>query len=180
MKRALSLLLMLTLCLSLSACVTSGDEQTDYSPSISGNPENISNSDKTDSSNKEEENNNKPVHTHTWTDATCTTPKVCTCGAKEGKATGHKWKDATCSEPKTCTVCGATSGLTAGHSFSSGKCALCGKNDPDYVKVTMVWIPTKGGTKYHSHSGCSNMDNPEQVTKSQAESRGFTPCKRCY
>lgn len=44
---------------------------------------------------------------------------------------------------------------------------------------TMVWIPSSG-SKYHSHSGCSNMNNPTQVTKSEAESRGFAPCKRCY
>ena len=45
---------------------------------------------------------------------------------------------------------------------------------------TMVWIPTNGGTKYHSKSSCSNMDNPQQVTLSEAQARGFTPCGRCY
>lgn len=44
----------------------------------------------------------------------------------------------------------------------------------------MVWIPTKGGTKYHKKSTCSGMDGPEQVTISEAEARGFTPCKKCY
>ena len=44
---------------------------------------------------------------------------------------------------------------------------------------TKVWIPSSG-TKYHSKSSCSNMKNPTQVTKSQAESRGFTPCKKCW
>lgn len=44
----------------------------------------------------------------------------------------------------------------------------------------MVWIPTGGGTKYHRHSGCSQMNNPDQVPISTAISRGFTPCKRCY
>lgn len=43
----------------------------------------------------------------------------------------------------------------------------------------MVWIP-KSGTKYHSHSGCSNMKNPSQVTKEEAEDRGYTPCKKCW
>ena len=33
----------------------------------------------------------------------------------------------------------------------------------------MVWIPTNGGTKYHSRSSCSNMKNPQQVTKKEAE-----------
>lgn len=44
----------------------------------------------------------------------------------------------------------------------------------------MVWIPTKGGSKYHRWPDCSNMDNPAEVTISQAKARGFTPCKRCY
>lgn len=44
----------------------------------------------------------------------------------------------------------------------------------------MVWIPTGGGTKYHSRASCSNMDNPSHVPMSQAIARGFTPCKRCY
>ncbi|MBQ2939585.1 MAG: hypothetical protein IJE00_04370 [Clostridia bacterium] len=46
--------------------------------------------------------------------------------------------------------------------------------------VEMVWIPTKGGTKYHTHAGCSNMDGPIQVTEQEAINQGFTPCKRCH
>lgn len=44
----------------------------------------------------------------------------------------------------------------------------------------MVWIPTHGGTKYHSRAGCSNMIDPAQVPISQAIARGFGPCGRCY
>lgn len=43
-----------------------------------------------------------------------------------------------------------------------------------------VWIPTNGGSKYHSNPGCSKMKNPQEVTISQAQSRGYTACKRCY
>lgn len=42
-----------------------------------------------------------------------------------------------------------------------------------------VWIP-KSGSKYHSNSGCSNMKNPSQVTKSEAEDQGYEPCKKCW
>jgi hypothetical protein len=45
---------------------------------------------------------------------------------------------------------------------------------------TMVWIPTKGGTKYHSRSSCSGMDDPDQVTVTDAVARGFTKCKKCW
>lgn len=43
----------------------------------------------------------------------------------------------------------------------------------------MVWIP-QSGSKYHSTSSCSGMKNPSQITRAEAESRGYTPCKRCY
>lgn len=51
---------------------------------------------------------------------------------------------------------------------------------PSGNTVTMVWIPTNGGTKYHSRSSCSNMENPAKVTLDEAQSRGFTACKRCH
>lgn len=44
----------------------------------------------------------------------------------------------------------------------------------------LVWVPTNGGTKYHSKSSCSNMDDPMQVTVEHAEANGYTPCKRCH
>lgn len=44
----------------------------------------------------------------------------------------------------------------------------------------LVWIPTKGGKKYHSSSTCSNMDSPIQVTKEEAIAQDFEPCKKCY
>lgn len=42
-----------------------------------------------------------------------------------------------------------------------------------------VWIP-RTGSKYHSRSLCSNMKNPSKVKKSDAISRGYTPCSKCY
>ena len=43
----------------------------------------------------------------------------------------HVFSDATCTEPKTCE-CGAVEGEALGHTFVDGKCA-CGAEDPDYV-----------------------------------------------
>lgn len=45
---------------------------------------------------------------------------------------------------------------------------------------TMVWIPTKGGKRYHCVSDCSGMEDPRYVTISEAIEEGFTPCGRCY
>ena len=120
------------------------------------------------------------VHTHDFSAATCTEPKICSCGATEGAANGHSWEEATCTDPKACTVCGTTSGFAADHNFLNGKCTICEQSEIDYNSETMVWIPTDGGIKYHTHAGCSNMEDPEYVTQSEAESRGFTPCQKCY
>lgn len=50
----------------------------------------------------------------------------------------------------------------------------------DYISSGgMVWIP-QSGSKYHNKSSCSNMKNPSQVSKSDAESMGYEPCKKCY
>ena len=43
----------------------------------------------------------------------------------------------------------------------------------------MVWIP-RTGTKYHATSTCSGMRNPSYVSLSEAISRGYTPCSKCY
>ena len=52
-------------------------------------------------------------------------------------------------------------------------------NDNHAASGDMVWIPNSG-SKYHSRSGCSNMKNPRQVTKQEAENEGYEPCKKCW
>ena len=47
-------------------------------------------------------------------------------------------------------------------------------------KGDLVWVPTNGGTKYHSRSGCSGMKNPMQVSVETAKANGYTPCARCH
>ena len=49
----------------------------------------------------------------------------------------------------------------------------------DEEKVQMVWVASTG-KKYHSHSGCSNMDSPRQITLEEAEKQGYTACKKCH
>lgn len=51
--------------------------------------------------------------------------------------------------------------------------------ESDMQDSEMVWIP-KTGKKYHSHAGCSGMKDPTEVTKEEAEEKGFTPCKKCW
>lgn len=118
---------------------------------------------------------------HAWTKADCEMPETCTvCALTQGSALGHAWRGATCTSPKVCTNCNKTEGKASSHKYSNGKCTSCGAKDPNYSSKEMVWIPTNGGTKYHSKSSCSNMKDPIQVTKEEAIKQGFEPCKRCH
>ena len=83
-----------------------------------------------------------------------------------------------------------------GHTTTNGKCTRCGETITQVTKSSggsssgssskssgsgeLVWIPIHGGTKYHRKSTCSNMKDPEQVTKEEAIERGFDPCGKCY
>ncbi len=71
---------------------------------------------------------------HSYTDATCTTPKKClNCGVTEGEARGHNFKNATCTTPKTCLSCGVTEGVAQAHKYAKATCTSpktctqCGK-----------------------------------------------------
>ena len=75
---------------------------------------------------------------HTWQEATCTEPKICTtCGSVSTPPLGHDWVEATCTEPNTCARCGATEGEALGHDWGewitheeagkqSRECSRCG------------------------------------------------------
>lgn len=132
---------------------------------------------------------NKIEHVHSFSNATCTEPSKCSCGETNGNALGHSFSEATCTTAKICTTCGISEGLALGHLLNGGICSRCGftnaetntENTNTNNGITgTVWIPTKGGTKYHITSSCSNMIDPQQVTVQEAENQGFEPCKRCY
>ena len=64
----------------------------------------------------------EPIHTHVFSNATCTSPATCSCGETQGNANGHNWKDATCTNAKTCSDCGITEGTALGHSWNNATC----------------------------------------------------------
>lgn len=43
-----------------------------------------------------------------------------------------------------------------------------------------VWVPVKGGKKYHKKSTCSGMEDPVYVNVPHAEELGYTACKKCF
>lgn len=44
-----------------------------------------------------------------------------------------------------------------------------------------VWVSATG-SKYHSRNNCGTMnpDTATQMSRSEAEAKGLTPCKKCY
>lgn len=92
----------------------------------------------------------------------------------------HEFTEATCTAPKTCSVCKATEGKALGHTYANGLCTQCNAKEPDPSTDVMVWIPTRGGIRYHTDASCSDMDGPVEVTVTEAEAQGFTPCAKCY
>ena len=63
------------------------------------------------------------THNHSWIDATCTSPKICSiCKKTDGEMLGHSWENATCTAPKTCSACKETDGEMLGHSWENATC----------------------------------------------------------
>ena len=79
---------------------------------------------------------NTPAHTHEFSDATCTEPKKCFCGATEGKALGHKWNTPSCGQLKECTICGFTEGSVVEHNYITtiSKNATCSDEGEKTIK----------------------------------------------
>lgn len=107
---------------------------------VSSNPETESENDtagepKPNNQSKSAGAANQPTHTHSYSDATCTSPKKCSCGVTAGSALGHSYSAADCISPKTCTRCGQTEGSALGHNYVNNKCSRCGKVDPDSLPV---------------------------------------------
>ena len=74
---------------------------------------------------------------------------------------------------------------TTGNNPSSGNTSSGGGSSvtvPTHSETgkNLVWVPTNGGTKYHTHSGCSQMIDPIQVTIETAKANGYTACGRCH
>ncbi|MBO5534479.1 MAG: peptidoglycan-binding protein [Clostridia bacterium] len=43
-----------------------------------------------------------------------------------------------------------------------------------------VWIPTDGGTRFHSNPTCSGMAYARKMSARNAQALGFAPCRKCW
>lgn len=50
---------------------------------------------------------------------------------------------------------------------------------PEEVSEPTVWI-SQTGSRYHRDPDCSGMNNPRQVTLTEARNMGLIPCGNCY
>ena len=149
MKKAISLLLALVLCLSLCAC---GED----TPTVPNDTE-----------------PSTTVHTHNWKDATCDAPKTCeTCGQTEGEKLEHQWERSTCTDPYTCALCNATNGEGDNHSISDGVCRGCGKTldarekEPGYqYQVALEMLSGTNEDRMKAHQLLSNLGDYKDATE---------------
>ena len=157
----------------------------------------------------EAEEPNEPVipeHTHTWAEATCTSPATCTeCGETLGSEKGHAWIGATCTSPVTCTTCGETSGEANGHAWISATCttpmtcSVCyatsgSANGHSWTAATCttpmtcsVCYTTNGSANGHSFSGgiciICNITDPDYVAPgahTHTDTNDDGSCDSCY
>ena len=110
-------------------------------------------------------------HVHMFSEPTCETPAVCSCGKTERSATGHSFSAPSCTTPATCSVCGKTEGAPLGHTLSAATCttaSVCGtcgmtQGSPLGHNFSAATCTTKatcsrcgettGGTAAHTYSG---------------------------
>ena len=139
---------------------------TENNDDANDNANDNANDDANDENNTEKDSSNACAHT--WTDATCSTPKTCSlCNATEGDALGHTWVDATCKAPKTCSVCEITEGSASDHNFVNGVCSICSapdKNSDEY-KYNLLKKKADGSALSCARTAVRNMlKNPSTMS----------------
>lgn len=67
-------------------------------------------------------NSNNETHTHSYDSASCVEPAHCACGATKGQALGHDFSEATCTTPKICKRCNIVASAALDHDFKAATC----------------------------------------------------------
>lgn len=52
--------------------------------------------------------------------------------------------------------------------------------EPQEITVTVYIAASGKGTKYHSRPDCSGMKDVIELSREDAEIKGYTPCKKCW
>lgn len=92
-------------------------------------------------------------HVHKWQAATCTMPKICSCGNVAGTPLGHNFSAATCTEGSKCTRCNLLGTVALGHNYVDGFCSRC--KDVNLTGIVSIWISTVPTTNIVTMSVCN-------------------------
>lgn len=106
----------------------------------------------------------------TWKSGNTKVASVSSSGKVTGKGSGKT----------TVTVTAADGGKKAACTVVVKKYYKVPGSDISVAVNTPIWIPVRGGTKFHIKPNCSNMKNPDEVRVRTAVKRGFEPCKKCF
>ena len=145
MKKAISLVLMFALLLSLCACGQNNTQPTNPSTqgTTAGTEGTTEATTETPTTPPATEAPTTPPATEAPTTPPATeaptTPPTTEAPTTPPTTCSHSWSDATCTAPKTCSKCGATEGNAAGHSYSNGACSVCGAADPNVPFTDNTW-----------------------------------------
>ena len=92
--------------------------------------------------------------------------------------TGINWNQDPCNDYSA----GGSSAVSSGQNETTVSDPAPAQTENTETDIgTMVWIPATG-EKYHSIPNCGRMnpDNARQISKSDAEARGYQACKKCW
>ncbi len=125
-----SIVIMLTVTLLLSILITGCNSGKNNEETTSSEETTVTDSTPTEEVTTTEE------ETESSSEETTTTEESTTKSTEEAEHT-HSWSNATCTSPKTC-ACGKTSGAKLGHDFGSNAstCLRCGASNPNYSAST--------------------------------------------
>lgn len=121
-------------------------------------------------------------HVHSYSPATCTSPKTCSCGARTGSSLGHDYAPATCTSPAKCKRCGLTKGSALGHDYTAptcrqdGYCKRCGAKGASKLGHLMSKATCMSPSKC-TRSGCSYYEG--QPLGHKIVDATCTQCKHC-
>lgn len=128
-----------------------------------------------------------PVHTHSFGQATCTTPATCSCGATQGNALGHTTTNGTCTRCGTVVGGGGTvtppvSGETISVNFqnSTGSTSLNGTGSVKFTASRAVdnWDDGTRGLQFLKQTGAvtltsTSVTNVSSITLDISENKSI-------
>ena len=110
-------------------------------------------------------------HTHTFSEATCTTAKICECGEIAGEPLGHTWVDATCTTAKTCSVCNLTEGTPLEHQWIEATtenpktCELCSLTEGEPLPAKQATVEGYEVTEETTTEDSSEIGSDVELTE---------------